>query len=205
MCNEISSSPLKAAEGKPQKRGSVRAGCFGAVFAGKNKHARTHARTRSHPSRRARLSLAHHRLHALRALFIRRVESFFLPSVCFGEKKRERGRRRKMEHLSTATVNAIVKQIKDLQKNPAEGITVRLVFFSVRVKCARERERERERDERRQLLLGIPLSLSLSLSASSSSSSPLFFFFFFFFFFFLERDARFLLTQIYDKQTQLNR
>ena len=182
MCNEISSSPLKAAEGKPQKRGSVRAGCFGAVFAGKNKHARTHARARSYPSsRRARLSLAHHRLHALRALFIRRVESFFLPSVCFGEKKRERGRRRKMEHLSTATVNAIVKQIKDLQKNPAEGITVRLVFFSVRVKCARERERERERDERRQLLLGIPLSLSLShslllllllpLSSFSSSSS----------------------------------
>ena len=99
MCNEISLSP-KAAEGKPQKRGSVRAGCFGAVFAGKNKHARTHARTRSHPSRRARLSLAHHRLHALRALFIRRVESFFLPSVCFGEKKRERGRRRKKESYS---------------------------------------------------------------------------------------------------------
>ena len=35
-----------------------------------------------------------------------------------------------MEHLSSATVNAIVKQIKDLQKNPAEGITVRsLVLF----------------------------------------------------------------------------
>jgi len=33
-----------------------------------------------------------------------------------------------MEHLSSATVNAIVKQIKDLQKNPAEGITVR--FFN---------------------------------------------------------------------------
>jgi hypothetical protein len=48
----------------------------------------------------------------------------------WGKIERERGRRRrKMEHLSTATVNAIVKQIKDLQKNPAEGITVRLFFF----------------------------------------------------------------------------
>ena len=182
MCNEISLSP-KAAEGKPQKRGSVRAGCFGAVFAGKNKHARTHARTRSHPSRRARLSLAHHRLHALRALFIRRVESFFLPSVCFGEKKRERGRRRKMEHLSTATVNAIVKQIKDLQKNPAEGITVRLVFFFGSCEMrARERERERETSEGSCFWEFLSLSLTLSLllllllplssfSSSSSSSS----------------------------------
>ena len=86
-----------------------------------------------------------------------------------------------MEHLSTATVNAIVKQIKDLQKNPAEGITVRLVFFFGSCEM-RARARERERDERRQLLLGIPLSLSLSLllllllplssfSSSSSSSS----------------------------------
>ena len=73
-----------------------------------------------------------------------------------------------MEHLSTATVNAIVKQIKDLQKNPAEGITVRVVgsfFSSVRVKCAREREREREK--------AVEISLSLSLSVC-------FFFFFFF-------------------------
>ena len=95
-----------------------------------------------------------------------------------------------MEHLSTATVNAIVKQIKDLQKNPAEGITVRsFSFFGSREMRARkrERERERERDEQRQLLLEIVAS------SSSSSSSPLFFFFCF-----LERDARFLLTQIYD-------
>jgi len=93
-----------------------------------------------------------------------------------------------MEHLSTATVNAIVKQIKDLQKNPAEGITVRLFFcFGSREMRARQRERERERDEQRQLLLEIVAS------SSSSSSSPLFFFFCF-----LERDARFLLTQIYD-------
>jgi hypothetical protein len=92
-----------------------------------------------------------------------------------------------MEHLSTATVNAIVKQIKDLQKNPAEGITVRsFSFFGSREMRAREKERERERDERRQLLLEI-------VASSSSSSSPLFFFFCF-----LERDARFLLTQIYD-------
>jgi len=93
-----------------------------------------------------------------------------------------------MEHLSTATVNAIVKQIKDLQKNPAEGITVRLFFcFGSCEMRARATERERERDEQRQLLLEIVAS------SSSSSSSPLFFFFCF-----LERDARFLLTQIYD-------
>jgi hypothetical protein len=36
-----------------------------------------------------------------------------------------------MEHLSSATVNAIVKQIKDLQKNPAEGITVRFLVLSL--------------------------------------------------------------------------
>jgi len=54
-----------------------------------------------------------------------------------------------MEHLSTATVNAIVKQIKDLQKNPAEGITVRLFFcFGSREMRARDRERERERERR---------------------------------------------------------
>jgi len=52
-----------------------------------------------------------------------------------------------MEHLSTATVNAIVKQIKDLQKNPAEGITVRsFSFFGSREMRARDRERERERE-----------------------------------------------------------
>ncbi len=90
-----------------------------------------------------------------------------------------------MEHLSTATVNAIVKQIKDLQKNPAEGITVRS-FFCFGSREMRAQKRERERDEQRQLLLEI-------VSSSSSSSSPLFFFFCF-----LERDARFLLTQIYD-------
>ena len=62
--------------------------------------------------------------------------------------ERERGEEEKMEHLSTATVNAIVKQIKDLQKNPAEGITVRVIgsffFFGSREMRARERERERE-------------------------------------------------------------
>ena len=76
----------------------------------------------------------------------------YLPSQSWGkiERERERGEEQeeeKMEHLSTATVNAIVKQIKDLQKNPAEGITVRVIgsfISSVRVKCARARERERE-------------------------------------------------------------
>ena len=34
-----------------------------------------------------------------------------------------------MDHVSSGAVGAIVKQIKDLQKNPAEGITVRLLFF----------------------------------------------------------------------------
>jgi hypothetical protein len=40
-------------------------------------------------------------------------------------------KKRRMEHLSSATVNAIVKQIKDLQKNPAEGITVRFLVLSL--------------------------------------------------------------------------
>ena len=37
-----------------------------------------------------------------------------------------------MDHVSSGAVGAIVKQIKDLQKNPAEGITVRLrlLFFA---------------------------------------------------------------------------
>ena len=93
-------------------------------------------------------------MYRLHALYTRTfIVGVFYPRrrvVVFGGKKRERGEEEeeeKMEHLSTATVNAIVKQIKDLQKNPAEGITVRVVgsfFSSVRVKCARARERERE-------------------------------------------------------------
>jgi|TARA_X000000368_G_scaffold194055_1_gene153107 hypothetical protein len=59
-----------------------------------------------------------------------------------------------MDHVSSGAVGAIVKQIKDLQKNPAEGITVRLLFFCAGEALTRKdalflldaKERERERD-----------------------------------------------------------
>ncbi len=58
-----------------------------------------------------------------------------------------------MDHVSSGAVGAIVKQIKDLQKNPAEGITVRLLFFCAGEALTRKdalflldaKERERER------------------------------------------------------------
>jgi len=88
-----------------------------------------------------------------------------------------------MEHLSTATVNAIVKQIKDLQKNPAEGITVRLFFcFGSCEMRARDRERERERATSKGScfwklwLLLLLLLLPLSSSSSASSNATLAFY-----------------------------
>jgi hypothetical protein len=87
-----------------------------------------------------------------------------------------------MEHLSTATVNAIVKQIKDLQKNPAEGITVRsFSFFGSREMRARDRERERERETSEgscfwKLWLLLLLLLPLSSSSSAFSNATLAFY-----------------------------
>jgi len=102
-----------------------------------------------------------------------------------------------MEHLSTATVNAIVKQIKDLQKNPAEGITVRVIgsffFFGSREMRARARERERKRLKFLSLSLGVLLLLLLlPLSSSSFAFSR------------TQQRSRFLLTQQFTTMNKRN-
>ena len=68
-----------------------------------------------------------------------------------------------MDHVSSGAVGAIVKQIKDLQKNPAEGITVRLLFFCAGETLTRKREREREREREivSDVLVSLPLFLML--------------------------------------------
>lgn len=92
-----------------------------------------------------------------------------------------------MEHLSTATVNAIVKQIKDLQKNPAEGITVRVIgsFFFFGSREMRARAREREKAVEISLLL-------LPLSSSSFAFSR------------TQQRSRFLLTQQFTTMNKRN-
>ena len=85
-----------------------------------------------------------------------------------------------MDHVSSGAVGAIVKQIKDLQKNPAEGITVRLLFF-----CAGEtltRKREREREIVSDVLVSLPLfdvvfcpTLLFSLTLRANDAPLLFF------------------------------
>ena len=76
------------------------------------------------------------RLFCVPLLFCAKTERVLV--VCWFQKIRFRltqqpplERKEEMEHLSSATVNAIVKQIKDLQKNPAEGITVRFLVLSL--------------------------------------------------------------------------
>ena len=70
-----------------------------------------------------------------------------------------------MDHVSSGAVGAIVKQIKDLQKNPAEGITVRLLFFCAGEALTRKDAlflldaKEREREIVSDVLVSLPLFL----------------------------------------------
>ena len=95
-----------------------------------------------------------------------------------------------MDYVSSGAVGAIVKQIKDLQKNPAEGITVRLLFFCAGEALTRKdalflldaKEREREREIVSDVLVSLPLfdvvfcpTLLFSLTLRANDALLLFF------------------------------
>ena len=93
-----------------------------------------------------------------------------------------------MDHVSCGAVGAIVKQIKDLQKNPAEGITVRLLFFCAGEALTRKDAlflldaKEREREIVSDVLVSLPLfdvvfcpTLLFSLTLRERRSAPIFF------------------------------